>query len=324
MAEDPDHDGLGNLGEQRWHTNPGLADTDGDGTLDGAEDANGNGLGNAYEQDARPVPAVLVPTLAAAGADEPQSYADGCTPRVQEADRFPACRYGNLHASVQVALVGDSHAAEWFPALLAAVKARGWRLDNYTRSACPWADITTYSTYQDGMDLFCEHFRSETWAAISASVPTIVILTSRIAYQAYDANGQPIPAADYESNWDAGMTRSLAELPAGSIALVLEDTPLPLTFDVPACLQAHLSSIAACERTKATWINAPHAAAEQATAESSGARFGSLNDEVCPYDPCGVIFDELLAYRDNSHLTATFSKSLAPSMGALLDSLLAH
>lgn len=322
-AEDPDGDLLSNRGEQRLGTHPGKADTNGNGVPDGAEDANHNGVNNALEQDVRPVPTVLTPSLAHARHDLAQTYADGCNGGPIGPYRFPACRYGNEDAAVQVALVGDSHASHWFPAMLGATAARGWRLDNYTRSACPWADVITHSAGTGGVDADCAQFRRDTWGAIAASVPTIVILTSRDLYPTYDQNDQPIQPANYEGDWDAGMARALAQLGTGSILMVLEDSPYPRTIDVRTCLIANRTSIAACEGSRAAWISQSHADAERATALANGARFGSLNDKVCPYDPCGVVFDEILAYRDESHLTAVFSASVAPSMGALLDSVLA-
>jgi SGNH domain (fused to AT3 domains) len=47
--EDPDHDGLTNIWEQRLSLDPGSADSDGDGRSDGKEDADGDRLGNRFE-----------------------------------------------------------------------------------------------------------------------------------------------------------------------------------------------------------------------------------------------------------------------------------
>ncbi len=68
-AEDNDGDELGNLGEQRFGTHPGKRDSDGDGRADGREDHDRDGRSNAREQDQRPVPAGLRPSLAAAAKD---------------------------------------------------------------------------------------------------------------------------------------------------------------------------------------------------------------------------------------------------------------
>jgi hypothetical protein len=317
-AEDPDGDRVSNRGEQRWKTDPGKRDTDKDGTPDGAEDTNGNGRSNAEEQDARSVPANLVPALDAARSDTPESDRDDCHIASDE-HVYRHCFYGDASAAVQIALFGDSHAAHWFPAVYAVTQARGWRLDNYTRGACPSVDVKTFSNAQGRMDVDCADFRQHAEADMAAAVPTLVILTSRWDYTVYDENDQPLP---HESEWDAGLARTLDALPASSLALVLEDTPLPLTVSPPSCLRKNPTSIAACERSRSEWINTAHADGERATAEANGAVFGSLNDQVCPYDPCGVVYDEMLAYRDNSHLTATFARSLAPSMGALIDEFL--
>lgn len=321
-AEDPDGDLLSNLGEQRWHTAPEKADSNGNGVPDGAEDANRNGLSNSAEQDARHVPHTLTPSLIGALVDLAAPYFDGCHVTNREVV-FRHCNYGNPTAAIRVALYGDSHAVQWFPAVEAIASARGWRLDLYTRSACPSADVKTLNLALGVMDTYCAAFRAQALQAMAADPPTIVIVTSRVGYQLYDASDQPIAPAGYESAWDAGLARTLRALPATSIKLVLEDTPFPYSVDVAQCLGQHPDSIAACEGTRAAWIHTGHALAESATALAKGGVFGSLNDEVCPYDPCGVVFDELLAYRDTSHLTATFVQSLAPSMGALLDSVLA-
>ena len=70
-AEDDDKDGLGNLGEQRFGTDPGRRDTDGDGVGDGREDRDRDGRSNAKEQDERKLPAGLKPTVAGAKASYP-------------------------------------------------------------------------------------------------------------------------------------------------------------------------------------------------------------------------------------------------------------
>lgn len=326
--EDHDHDHLTNQFEIGWSvTDPRTNDTDGDGVRDtsgngisdGAEDANHNGLTNAAEQDARHVPNHLVPSLAGAALDMPVTYLDGC--HVKRSEAYRRCLFGDPGGSVHVALFGDSHAAQWFPALLAAAKTRHWRIDYYTRSGCPSADVRTFRGGH--LDTQCLDYRPRALADMAADVPTIVILSSLRIYPLHDQNGAVVPASNREAVWDAGLARTLNALPAGSRAVVLADTPLPAPVTVPICLEQHLDSIAACEGSRSAWINALHDSGERTTAVSNGAVFRSLNRQVCPYDPCGAVYDELLVYRDISHLSTAFSRSLAPSMGAMLDGVLA-
>jgi hypothetical protein len=43
-----------------------------------------------------------------------------------------------------------------------------------------------------------------------------------------------------------------------------------------------------------------------------------LSAATCPRDPCPVVVDGMLVYRDSHHLTATFAASLAPTLYASL------
>jgi hypothetical protein len=49
---------------------------------------------------------------------------------------------------------------------------------------------------------------------------------------------------------------------------------------------------------------------------------GSLNDQVSSYDPCPVVVNELMMWRDENHLTATYSRELAPSVAAMISDAL--
>ena len=40
-----------------------------------------------------------------------------------------------------VALVGDSHAAHWFPALERLAKHKGWRIVTFVKVSCPFIDM---------------------------------------------------------------------------------------------------------------------------------------------------------------------------------------
>ncbi|MCY1361461.1 hypothetical protein D9M69_481280 [compost metagenome] len=46
-----------------------------------------------------------------------------------------ACVYGNKESSFKVYLIGDSHAAQWQPALEKIAKERNWKLVVYSKSS---------------------------------------------------------------------------------------------------------------------------------------------------------------------------------------------
>ena len=49
------------------------------------------------------------------------------------------------NGAITVALVGDSHAAHWFPALNVIAKERGWRLVPLTKFSCVFVDLPIWS-----------------------------------------------------------------------------------------------------------------------------------------------------------------------------------
>ncbi len=46
-----------------------------------------------------------------------------------------------------------------------------------------------------------------------------------------------------------------------------------------------------------------------------------LSTAICPYDPCPAVYNGMIVYRDNFHLTATFSAYLAPQLAAALPAI---
>ena len=315
-AEDLDGDGLSNLGEQRFGTSPTLADTDGNGTSDWSEDANKDGVPDGREQDDRKVPGGLKPSLTSAPTDRAPSYDDGCHVRGNQRV-FRHCIYGNAHSRHTVALFGDSHAAQWLPAVIAAAKTLGWKVLNLTRSACPSADVTVWSVDQKGIATWCNAYRRQAVRWLQKHPPDVVILSNLAGTKLYRKDGRPIADDRVESAWASGLGRTLDALPAKSRAIVLADTPYP-GVEVPECLQAHPNSIAACEQPRAQNINSTHAADEAKTAAKHGAAFGDLGGLTCSYDPCPVLDGNVIMWSDDSHMTATFSKLLSPSIRGLI------
>ena len=122
------------------HTDPHRTDSDGDGVPDGAGDPDGDGRVDGWDQDDRPVPSVLRPSLGRAFDDVPVSYRDGCHSGTLEVAMHP-CAFGGRSGSSTIVLYGDSRAAQWLPALLPNAAAHGWRIVELTKSACPAADV---------------------------------------------------------------------------------------------------------------------------------------------------------------------------------------
>ncbi|MFN8620695.1 MAG: SGNH hydrolase domain-containing protein [Chloroflexota bacterium] len=318
-AEDPDGDGLGNRGEQLVGTDPSDPDSDHDTIRDGKDDANANGHVDGREQDLRPIPVGTVPTLKQAFKDRPAGYDDGCHAGPYDT-KVRHCVYGEKGATFTVGTFGDSHAEQWQPALDRLAHERHWRIVSVTKSGCPSVDVRFRERHFQGALSTCVAWRHAAEAWFRAHPPQLIILASAGTYPLIDGQDKPIPADQREQAWGEGLARTLDALPAASKVLVLGDTP-HLHIDPVPCLKRE-RFMAPCETSRNRAILPGHDATERAAAEAAGASFGSPMPLVCPYDPCPLVVGRKLVWRNNGHLTATISRALAPGIGMLIDAAL--
>lgn len=320
-AEDPDHDRLSNLGEQRFGTSPSRADTDGDGVSDWREDSDRDGRRDGREQDRRRVPAGLRPSLSGAVGDISTAYRNGCHSG-GHSRLVHACVFGDPKGRVRVTLFGDSHALQWLPALGRAGRARRWRVTSITKSACPSVDVRYDDSGLVADRRSCDVWRDKAITWIRRHPQHLVIVANSRGYELLDRAGRKLPKAAADAAWRVGLSRTLRALPDDVRLLVLGDVPTP-GRRVPACLARNLDDISACQRSRQKSSGALRDDAERAAAAEHGAMFRSPADTVCPYDPCPVVIGQVLMWRDNSHLTATFARLLAPLIGRFVRQALA-
>jgi hypothetical protein len=130
---------------------------------------------------------------------------------------------------------------------------------------------------------------------------------------------KPIEAADNDPRRQGeAMARLLRRIP-GRIA-ILVDTPQS-RYDVPSCLSRNLADTTRCETSRRAAFGWRHLLLERTAAEASGAAMVDLSHRICPRDPCPVVLDGMIVYRDSHHLTATFATSLAGDLEAALPDL---
>lgn len=257
---------------------------------------------------AAPVQARLI----SAREDLPKVYADGChLPHLVKDS--PNCVYGNPSARKTWVLFGDSHAAQWFPALERIAREQGWRLISLTKSACPSVWITPYNTTLGRSYTECARWRSAAVQRIAAEHPDLIILAD---YSAYYLSG---PQATRADQWREGMRRTLTELgPSGALILIFHDIPQP-GFDMPICLSRaswrNIDIISACGFRREESPRADILELERtAVGGIEGAEVLDLYDLICSGTICPPIIGEHVAYRDSNHLTAGASASLAPTL----------
>ena len=128
------------------------------------------------ERFAGPVPANLAPALVDAKQDRPVIYDDGC--HVDTSDQTPGeCLFGDPDATTTVVLMGDSHAAQWFPAFDVLGRERHWRLVSLTKSGCPPAEVTIWMGTFERAYSECDAWRDAVFNRIADLQPDLVVVS---------------------------------------------------------------------------------------------------------------------------------------------------
>jgi len=254
------------------------------------------------------LPRDLTPSLSKARNDTDLLRADGCGLSLA-GWKPPDCVYGDPAGAITVALVGDSHAAHWFPAVELLARQRGWRLVPFTKCSCVFVDMRIWSPRLKREYTECETWRERVVDRLVALRPDLVIV----------ASAQELPVVvdsdDDPTVQGAAVARLIKRIPG--VVAIMVDTPRS-DHDVPACLAKHPDAIERCTTTRSAAFGARYRIREAEAARLSGATLVDLSAVTCPSDPCPPVVGSMLVYRDHHHLTATFARSLVDQLAAAL------
>ena len=317
-AEDEDGDKLGNLGEQRFGTDPGDPDSDADGVLDGDEDDDGDGRSNAHQQDQRAVPANLRPALEQADADN--NLLNKWCSVSRGSWRVKTCHFGDPASDTTIVLMGDSHAHALLQPFKRSAQQEGWHLVTLIKGACvPLLGVGTVAQYELDRGQSCRRWRSAAldWMNQLDEPPDLVVLTSSDRYVLAGGQGGHVPKQEWPRLWKAGLERTIDALPNGTRALTLGDVPHNYG-DPVRCLQQNRRDMSVCVSPRQDLAQRAIEVALREGAVARQASYGTLYESICTYDPCPLVQGDILMWRDRSHLSTTFSRRLTPAVRALL------
>jgi hypothetical protein len=214
----------------------------------------------------------------------------------------PLCKLGLAGGGITVALVGDSHAAQWFPALDAIAQHRGWEILPLTKDSCIFLDMRIISIHLEREYTECARWRDQVVVALRRARPDLVVVASSRWVH-------PVDPADADAQRQAdAMVRLLKTLP-GRVAIIA-DTPLSAQ-DVPACLSRTDRTAAECGTARGYALTA-HLARDGRVADALGATLIDPTEWLCGPEVCPAVIDWTIVYRDDHHLTATMARRLAP------------
>lgn len=257
------------------------------------------------------LPFNVTPPLAKAFNDRPFTTAK-CFQSDQPTSPPPAsrCTFGDRQSHKIMVVVGDSHANAWAPAFERFALANHWRFVLYTKAACSpgiypaYIDPLTSRIYSQ-----CNQWRNKVFARVDNLKPQLVVVASELRTIDINPSGMVEAIEDYQHT--------------GARVVYLEDTPSPERVgSVPDCLAKNTQNVQACSVSRKDPQTRLQGFAqrriETAAVRKTGAAMIDPTSWFCTATVCPPIINNIIVYADNSHITATYAKWLAPVMSVAM------
>ncbi|MER5554600.1 acyltransferase family protein [Streptomyces sp. NPDC002793] len=245
-------------------------------------------------------------------------YRDGCHVNFA-ATRTRPCVYGDPTSSRTVVLFGDSHAAQWFPALHRVATARGWKVASFTKASCKVADLTVVNGRKPYTA--CDTWRADAVARIRSLRPDLVLASSS------DAGSPARPGADPLQQWITGFESTFRDLGAsGARVAALLDTPWPKGDPVDCAARNSLQLHACANHLPDATRDPDRSTAIRAASSTTATTVIDPTPWLCAPRPglCPVVVADTSVYRDESHLSEAYAEALAPVLAPSLEGLLSR
>ena len=219
--------------------------------------------------------------------------------------------------SKRIALLGNSHAGQWLPALEILAKKYGWQVDTYIVGVCvPTRALSPFEGGMAGLTKVeltdkCQQVESQTLDAVARGRYDAVVMSLQ-------DRDHRVTVADYVAT-----LRSLVE--SREKVLVIRDTPSPMDTNnlSPAdCVGVNMANVDACSGDPARWIGVDPLTEVALRLNSASVRLVGVNQYLCA-KTCPAVIGGVIVYSDYNHLTATMVKSLTPYIEPSLVTLLA-
>ncbi len=246
--------------------------------------------------------------------------ADPLCDRIQRARLVTACGFGAMPGEAErtFALIGDSHAANLKPALLAVTLAKRWRGVSILRSGCPLTRgapiLTSPQRSQQCVDW---NRQVRAWLAKHPEVDTIFLSAH---------TGARVTATDGRSDAEAvhsgyrEVIRALLRMHR-RVVVVRDSPPMPLERlrCVARAIAAGRRAQSECTRPRSRAVRADPLVDAARSVGSSNVKVIDLTRYFCDTRRCFTVVGGALVRHDESHLTQAFAATLGPFVLRALD-----
>jgi hypothetical protein len=235
-----------------------------------------------------------------------------CTPYHPD-DVPPTCAFGVAEADAvaTIALVGDSHASHWRPALQAVALANRWHGVSIAHSSCPLSRAARVLPGADGPA--CAEWKRQVFRWFAGHPEVSIVFVSELSGEGgvVATGGRSAFAtnvAGYRAAWRA-LPRTVQHV------VVIRDTP-KAPAGTGGCIEwaraAGRPPGTACATPRAVFLSRDPAATAAAEARSARIATIDLTHFFCDRARCYPVIGGALVNKDETHMTATYGATLGP------------
>jgi peptidoglycan/LPS O-acetylase OafA/YrhL len=223
------------------------------------------------------------------------------------------CEFGTRdHPTRTVALIGNSHAGALVAGFEEYAQDAGWTIVLLRKTGCVGASTSAWTTAYDPT---CTAWTRAVLDLVATDeFDAVVFATNNDSAKYLGARDAPTDEllANIETN--------LATLAAAKPVLAIGDVPAT-PEPAPACVDQNHLRYDPCATPRQDGMEHGNLVAEAARAVPGVASF-SLLPYFCDATQCHVMIGGVVVYIDEHHLSASYSRSLGPYLGAALEPLL--
>lgn len=257
---------------------------------------------------------ILSPALAK--DDKSAAYEDGCwstEPYVKK----PTCTYGT--GKTKVALVGNSHAGHWLPALEKLAAQKDWTITTFLVSRCnptgaPLkfdAEVKSQGCADYGKWVLDKTAHGQFDLIITSERQSVPVVGHTFATT-------EAPARTGYENYLDRWTNSKTPI------VVIRDTPFPgaTLKNIPDCVATARNANVECSGSTDKWKWMDPLADAAVEGRYKNVAVIDPTSYFCQDGTCPAVIGGVIVYFDASHITATFAETLTPFLEKDLDKAL--
>ena len=237
------------------------------------------------------------PSPLIAQLDWPTAGHDECWTGSED-EGLSECSFGAPDGDLRVALVGGSHSMGLLLPVVSVAEGRSLQVSTYFKQACPLRlEVGEVSTCATWSDTLIDHL-------VASRYDAVILVGTR---PAIDGPGDFVP--------DSYLRAWLPLLESGTPVIAVRDNPW-LPFNGPECVETSRLSIDCTvdERQVLARTNP----LEGPVAEYPLLQTIDMSDLFCVDGTCSTVIGNILAYIDDNHITAAYSRTLSSALDVRL------